>query len=87
MVARRRSSLLRHHVANGVALCASCHYRFHNHESRTGWQKFAEQRPADLKFLESEMNKTHRLGLPYYREKLEELKSLTKTTGGNNDNS
>ena len=47
MAARRRSLYLRHHLSNGVWLCASCHSRFHNFESLTGWEHFEDMRPDD----------------------------------------
>lgn len=45
MVGRRRSIFLRHKPENGVFVCVSCHFNFHNMESDTGWELFKTQRP------------------------------------------
>jgi hypothetical protein len=55
MVARRRSLFLRHHPSNGVWLCPSCHRRFHDHESLSGWQHFEQMRPEDLQCVKEHM--------------------------------
>ena len=32
-------------------MCVSCHMKFHNIESHTGWQKFQELRPENCAFV------------------------------------
>jgi 5-methylcytosine-specific restriction endonuclease McrA len=57
MVARRRSSYLRHRLENAVAVCASCHFNFHNKESLTGWRIMEFDRADDYEFLLDNMHK------------------------------
>lgn len=47
----RSRHFLRNDPRNGVYLCASCHWRFHNVESDTGWEMFKRQRPGDYEYI------------------------------------
>lgn len=73
MVARRRSAYLRHRIENGVALCASCHFNFHNKESYTGWFKFERDRYDDFFFVRANMYEIWKCNTAHYKEVLNEL--------------
>lgn len=86
MILRRRSLFLRHHLSNGVWLCSSCHSRFHNHESDTGWENFRDDRPEDYQCLKEHKNLVIPVSQADLQDTLAYLKSVALAHGWNPEN-
>ena len=81
MIVRRRSLYLRHHLSNGVWLCSSCHRRFHDHESLTGWEHFEDTRPEDYTVVRDHRYRVIPISQGDLQDTLAHLKRLATQRG------
>jgi hypothetical protein len=81
MISRRRSIYMRHHLSNGVWLCPSCHHRFHNHESLSGWQHFERMRPEDYAVVQECLYRVIQVTQTDLQDTLQFLKRLAVMRG------